>query len=80
MVRIKVKLGPKGQIVIPKVIRESLGMIKNKYIILEVKEKTIEIRSLPERDLTKKWGEIAKKYGGRVDKLKYGDRLYQEVF
>jgi AbrB family looped-hinge helix DNA binding protein len=44
IVRIEVKLGDKGQVVIPKVIRERLGLIANKVVVLEVKEKTLEIK------------------------------------
>ena len=37
MVRIKVKLGSKGQVVIPKVIRDSVGLAENEPAIMEVK-------------------------------------------
>jgi len=81
-VRIKVKLGEKGQLVIPKVVRESVGLRENKPAILEVKEKRIEIRPFPDEDLVKKAKERAKKYGGDLKKLGwiYGDKLYEEVF
>ncbi len=80
--RIKVKLGEKGQLVIPKVVRESVGLRENKPAILEVKEKRIEIRPFPDEDLVKKAKERAKKYGGDLKKLGwiYGDKLYEEVF
>jgi len=81
-VRIKVKLGEKGQLVIPKVVRESVGLRENKPAILEVKEKRIEIRPFLEEDLVKKAKERVKKYGGDLKKLGwiYGDKLYEEVF
>ncbi|MCP8308659.1 MAG: AbrB/MazE/SpoVT family DNA-binding domain-containing protein [archaeon] len=80
--RIKVKLGEKGQLVIPKVVRESVGLRENKPAILEVKEKRIEIRPFLEEDLVKKAKERVKKYGGDLKKLGwiYGDKLYEEVF
>lgn len=80
--RIQVKLGDKGQLVIPKIIRESIGLMENKPAILEVKEKAVEIRPFPEEDLVRKWRERAKKYGGDLEKLGwvYGDRLYEEEF
>ena len=80
--RIKVKLGEKGQLVIPKVVRESVGLRENKPAILEVKEKKIEIRPFPEEDLVKKARERANKYGGDLVELGwiYGDKLYEEVF
>ncbi|MCP8314595.1 MAG: AbrB/MazE/SpoVT family DNA-binding domain-containing protein [archaeon] len=80
MVRIKVKLGSKGQLVIPKVIRESLGLTENIVLVLEVKDKKIEIRPL-EEDVLEKWEEIAKREGVDVSKeILYGDKLYEEVF
>jgi AbrB family looped-hinge helix DNA binding protein len=81
-VRITVKIGEKGQLVIPKLIRESVGLLENRPAILEVKEKAIEIRPFPEEDLVKKWRERAREYGGNLKKLGwvYGDRLYEEEF
>ena len=80
MVRIKVKLGSKGQLVIPKVIRESLGLTENIVLVLEVKDKKIEISPL-EEDVLEKWEEIAKREGVDVSKeILYGDKLYEEVF
>ncbi|HZW55826.1 MAG TPA: AbrB/MazE/SpoVT family DNA-binding domain-containing protein [Nitrososphaerales archaeon] len=80
--RIKVKLGDKGQIVIPKVARESIGLKERGGALLEVKEDVIEIRPLPSEDLVQRSKERAKKYGGDVKKLHwvYGDKLYEEVF
>jgi len=79
MVRIKVKLGSKGQLVIPKVIRESLGPVENKSVVMEVKDKSLEIKALDER-IVDKWRGIAEREGLDVSKgLIYGDRLYEEV-
>jgi AbrB family looped-hinge helix DNA binding protein len=79
MVRVKVKLGSKGQLVIPKVIRNSLGLIENKFVILDVKEKSLEIKALDE-GIVEKWRNIAEKEGLDVSKeLIYGDKLYEEV-
>jgi len=80
MLRIKVKLGEKGQLVIPKLIRESLGLTENRIILLEVRDKTIEIKALDE-EVPEKWQAIAEKEGLDVSKsLTYGDKLYEQVF
>jgi len=80
MVRVKIKVGSRGQLVIPKVIRESLGLSENKHVVLEVRDKTLEIKTLDE-GIVKKWKEIAEREGLDVSKeLVYGDRLYEEVF
>jgi AbrB family looped-hinge helix DNA binding protein len=80
--RIKVKLGDKGQLVIPKVVRESVGLKENTSALLEVRRNVIEIRPLPSGDLVQRSRERAKKYGGDIKKEGwiYGDRLYEEVF
>jgi len=79
MVRVKVKLGCKGQLVIPKVIRESLGLVENKFVILDVKDRSLEIKALDE-GIVEKWRDIAEREGFDVSReLIYGDRLYEEV-
>lgn len=80
--RIKVRLGDKGQLVIPKKVRESVGLKENGSAILEVKESVIEIRPLSTGDWVENAKEMAKKYGGDIKKLGwvYGDDIYEEVF
>jgi len=81
MVRIKVKLGERGQLVIPKVIRESLGLVENRMVILEVKDKVIEIKPFSAEEIVERWKKISEKEGGDVSKdFIYGDKLYEEVF
>ncbi len=77
---IKVKLGDKGQLVIPKVVRESIGLKESQPALLEVKNTWIELRPLPTGDLVRMAAERAKKHGGKVSGWSYGDRLYEEEF
>ena len=77
---LKLKLGSKGELIIPKKIREQLGLTGNNTIILDVKEKSAEIRAASD-DLVKRWEETARKEGANVSKnFIYGDKLYEEVF
>ncbi|MEM2930734.1 MAG: AbrB/MazE/SpoVT family DNA-binding domain-containing protein [Thermoproteota archaeon] len=46
--RIKRRIGPKGQVVIPKIIREALGIQPGDEIVMEVREK--ELLMKPELD------------------------------
>ncbi len=78
--RIKVKLTSKGQVLIPKVVRESVGLKENKPAILEVKDDSVVIRPAAEGDLLARARERARRHGGNVSKWIYGDRLYEEVF
>ena len=75
----KLKLGSKGEIVIPKKIREQLGLSKESTIILEVKEKSLILKASSE-DIVKKWEERAKKHDYKVSEWTYGDKLYEEIF
>lgn len=77
---IKVKLGGKGQLVIPKIVRESIGLRENGQAILEVKENAVEIKPLKDYEIVKKMAERAKKHGGDTSKWIYGDKLYEEEF
>ena len=75
------KLGERGQLVIPKVIRESLGLVENRMVILEVKDKVIEIKPFSAEEIVERWEKISEKEGGDVSKdFIYGDKLYEEVF
>lgn len=75
----QLKLGAKGELVIPKKIREQLGLIKDKKVILEVKDKIIHIHA-PQEDIAKKCEERAKRYNLHIKDIIYGDRIYEEVF
>ena len=43
---IKRKVGPKGQIVIPKIVRESLGIHPGDEVLMEIREKELLIRPM----------------------------------
>jgi AbrB family looped-hinge helix DNA binding protein len=80
MFRTRVKLGKRGQLVIPKIIRESLGLKEESYVVLEVSDKKLEVRPLDD-DVVNKWASVAKTEGLDVTKtLTYGDKLYEKVF
>ncbi|MDI6902729.1 MAG: AbrB/MazE/SpoVT family DNA-binding domain-containing protein [Methanocellales archaeon] len=77
---IKSKVGSRGQIVIPKIARENLGMIEGSGIIIEMVDDEIRIKST-KRDILSRWSRIADDEGMDVKKeIKYGDRLYEEIF
>ena len=75
----KLKLGSKGEIVIPKKIREQLSLSRESTVILEIKDKDVILKTSSENTL-EKWEERAKKYNQKVSKWIYGDRLYEDVF
>jgi len=46
VVKLKIKVGPKGQIVIPKLLREAYGIKEGGYVIVEPLGDKIVIRSI----------------------------------
>jgi len=75
---LRVRVGPKGQIVIPKAIRDSLGINPNDVVLVDLEggKATLEaVRQDPVEVLT----EIARLHGVESSELVWGDRLYEEV-
>ena len=61
------KLGERGQVVIPKPIRDSLGLNKNSSIEFELKGTTVTLRSSRDREM-RNFELAIKKYGGSLRK------------
>ena len=81
MLKVKTKVGARGQIVIPKIVRESLGIVENSTLMLELDEKAIRLFPQNSLEIMKRWREFAKKYGTNASKnIIYGDKLYEEIF
>lgn len=81
MLKFKTKIGARGQIVIPKIVRENLGITEQKIIFLELEEKTLKLSVSDGQEILNSWREIAKKEGCNVSKeIVYGDKLYEEIF
>lgn len=55
MVRFKVKVGPKGQIVIPKFFRDAYGIKEGEVVIIEPKEAGMLIKNIKDPDETARW-------------------------
>lgn len=60
MVRVKVKVGEKGQIVIPKMLREMLGIEPKKFVTIELQEDRAVILRRSTKELVE-WLEINRK-------------------
>ena len=60
MVRVKVKVGEKGQIVIPKMLREMLGIEPRKYVTIEMQEDRAVILRRSTKELIE-WLEVNRK-------------------
>jgi AbrB family looped-hinge helix DNA binding protein len=44
MVKLKLKVGPKGQIVLPKIVRDKLGIKPRSYVIAVLKENELTLQ------------------------------------
>jgi len=60
MVRAKVKVGAKGQIVIPKILREMLGIEPKKFVTIEMQEDRAVILRKSTKELVE-WLEVNRK-------------------
>ena len=57
--KLKTRVGPKGQIVIPKAIREKLGVKPDDIVLLDVERERIVVEKVPEDPLKKNRSSIA---------------------
>ncbi len=47
MVKLRIKVGPKGQLVIPKMLREAYHIKEGHYALIEPEEDGLKIRGVP---------------------------------
>ena len=70
MVKLRVKVGPKGQIVIPKIFREAYKIKEGGYAILEPEEDGLKIRGVASPEEVIEWiRERRKRIGGKQARL-----------
>jgi len=74
---VNVKVGKRGEIVIPAAIRKAMGITPDSQVGLHMGEKSIEITA-KNPNAVDELRKIAKKYGVPADKIVYGDALYEE--
>ena len=75
MIKEEMKVGPKGQVVIPKVFRKSLGLRPGTKVIFVLREEGILLET-PREDATKVFKEIAE--SGKSIKIK-PDEYFEEL-
>jgi len=70
LVRIRIKVGPKGQIVIPKIFREAYRIKEGGYVILEPAEGELKLRGVEDPKEVLNWiRERRKRLGGKEARL-----------
>ena len=55
MVKLKIRVGPKGQIVIPKVLRKAYNIVEGGVVTIEPREDGILIRKIVDPDEVIEW-------------------------
>lgn len=55
MVKLRLKVGPKGQVVIPKLLREKYKIRENDYVLVELREDELAIKGAESLEDTLKW-------------------------
>lgn len=76
---VSVKVGKRGEIVIPSIIRKKFNIQSGQELGLDVDEQTIRV--IPKRADVMDWiRQFAKKHAIPEDQLVHGSKLYEEVF
>ncbi len=55
VVKLRLKVGPKGQIIIPKILREKYNIRENSYVLVDVREDGILIKKMPDPEEILLW-------------------------
>jgi len=76
--KLKAKVGPKGQIVIPKPIRDRIGINPSDIVLIDM-EGDKAVIEVPHRDPMEVVKEISQRFGVKSSELIWGDKLYDEV-
>lgn len=74
----KAKVGSKGQVVIPKPIRDRMGINPSDIVLIDMEGDKAVIEVL-HRNPIEVIREIAQRFGVKSSELIWGDRLYEEV-
>jgi AbrB family looped-hinge helix DNA binding protein len=61
MVKLRLKVGPKGQIIIPKILREKYRIKENDYVFIELRDDELVITRAPSIDETLEWIRLRRK-------------------
>ena len=70
MVKLRIKVGPKGQIIIPKILREAYKIKEGGYVIVEPKDDELVIRGVEDpREILQWIRERRRKIKGREARL-----------
>ena len=61
MVKLRLKVGQKGQIIISKILREKYGIRENDHVFIELRDNELVITRAPSIDETLEWIRLRRK-------------------
>ena len=77
----QLNISQRGEVVIPKKIRDQLGFSRQQKLLLVVNNNEVVLRpARSDEEIIRRWGERARQLNLDVSKWVYGDRLYEEGF
>ena len=79
-IKIGRRIGPKGQVVIPKEIRSSLGLEPGSEVEFDLERGRIVITPRVEKNILEMFEEDAKRSGKKSGEILVGDELYERIF
>lgn len=80
MVKLRLKVGPKGQIVLPKIVRDKLGIKPRSYVIADLKENELTLERGLDIDELLNWLKKSRKPIARlVSKLGLEDEILENL-
>ena len=80
MVKLRLKVGPKGQIVLPKIVRDKLGIKPRSYVIADLREDELTLqRGLDVEELLRWLNRSRKPVARLVSKLSLEDEAFEAL-
>lgn len=74
----QLSMSARGEIVIPKKIREQLGFAPGRMVLLTVSDNEIELKPIAQKSIARKWAERAKRLNLKSSGIIHGDALYEK--
>lgn len=75
---IQLKMSSKGEIVIPKKVRDAVGLLPQRAVVLEVKGRSVILHPPRREGIAVRWAERAKRLKLNASKWPMGDELYEK--
>ena len=79
MVKLRLRVGPKGQIVLPKMVRDKLNIKPRSYVLAEFREDSLILQRAPDVEEFLEWLKKSRKPLAKVSKLSIEDEALEDI-